>query len=203
MTKIVVLTGGIGSGKSTVEEMFSALGIQTIDADQITNDLLNKNTKTYIKILEIFNQSILTNQKEINRTKMREIIFKDWSAKKKLENILHPEISSVMNRETKKATGGYVLQIIPLWFEVYGEERPANIWKIIVVESSIGCRRERTLQRSQKDKDTFDLILKNQASDAERRKIADDVISNKGSVEELRLQVNAIHKRYINCLSKT
>ena len=203
MTKIVVLTGGIGAGKTTVEEIFSSLGVVTIDADKITSKLLDKNTKAYKKIVETFGQSILTNHKEINRPKMREIIFRDRLAKKKLENILHPQIRSFMNNEVKKAVGWYILQVIPLWFEIYGEERPADIWKIIVVETSTECRKERTLRRSKTDLDTFDLILNNQANDSERRKIADDIIFNQGTIEELRLQVNSIHKRYINCLRKT
>ena len=203
MTKIVVLTGGIGSGKTTVEEIFSSLGIETIDADQIANDLLKKNTNTYKRIVEIFDASILTNEKEIDRLKMREIIFRNKLAKKKLEGILHPEIRSIMNHEVKKASGQYVLQVIPLWFEVYGEERPVDVWKIIVVESSIKCRKERTLSRSKADMDTFDLILNNQANDTDRRKIADDILVNQGTIEELQLQVNSIHKRYINCLRKT
>ncbi len=203
MTKIVVLTGGIGAGKTKVEEIFSSLGVETLDADQITSNLLDKNTRAYKKIVEIFGQSILTNHEEINRPRMREIIFRDKLAKKKLEDILHPQIRSVMNHEVKKATGRYILQVIPLWFEVYGEERPADIWKIIVVETSTECRKERTLRRSKTDMDTFDLILSNQATDSERRKIADDIISNQGSIEELRIQVNSIHERYINCLKKT
>ena len=203
MTKIVILTGGIGAGKTTVEEIFSSLGVETLDADQITSNLLDKNTRAYKKIVEIFGQSILTNHEEINRPRMREIIFRDKLAKKKLEDILHPQIRSFMNHEVKKATGQYILQVIPLWFEVYGEERPADIWKIIVVETSTECRKERTLRRSKTDMDTFDLILSNQATDSERRKIADDIISNQGSIEELRLQVNSIHERYINCLKKT
>lgn len=203
MTKIVILTGGIGAGKTTVEEIFSSLGVETLDADQITSNLLDKNTRAYKKIVEIFGQSILTNHEEINRPRMRKIIFRDKVAKKKLEGILHPQIRSVMNHEVKKATGRYILQVIPLWFEVYGEERPADIWKIIVVETSTECRKERTLRRSKTDMDTFDLILSNQATDSERRKIADDIISNQGSIEELRLQVNSIHERYINCLKKT
>ncbi len=203
MTKIVVLTGGIGAGKTTVEEIFSSLGVETLDADQITNNLLDKNTKAYKKIVEIFGQTILTNHEEINRPRMREIIFRDRLAKKKLEDILHPQIRSVMNHEVKKAKGRYILQVIPLWFEVYGEERPADIWKIIVVETSKECRKERTLRRSKTDMDTFDLILDNQATDSERRKIADDIIFNQGTIEELRLQVNSIHERYINCLTKT
>ena len=203
MTKIVVLTGGIGAGKTTVEEIFSSLGVETLDADQITNNLLNKNTKAYKKIVEIFGTTILTNHEEINRPRMREIIFRDRLAKKKLEDILHPQIRSVMNHEVKKAKGPYVLQVIPLWFEVYGEARPADIWKIIVVETSKECRKERTLRRSKTDMDTFDLILDNQATDSERRKIADDIIFNQGAIEELRLQVNFVHERYINCLTKT
>ena len=203
MTKIVVLTGGIGAGKTTVEEIFSSLGVETLDADQITNNLLDKNTKAYKKIVEIFGRTILTNQEEINRPRMREIIFRDRFAKKKLEDILHPQIRSVMNHEVKKAKGRYILQVIPLWFEVYGEERPADIWKIIVVETSKECRKERTLRRSKTDMDTFDLILDNQATDSERRKIADDIIFNQGTIEELRLQVNSVHERYINCLTKT
>ena len=203
MTKIVVLTGGIGAGKTTVEEIFSSLGVETLDADKITNNLLNKNTKAYKKIVEIFGPTILTNHEEINRPRMREIIFRDRLAKKKLEDILHPQIRSVMNHEVKKAKGRYILQVIPLWFEVYGEERPADIWKIIVVETSKECRKERTLRRSKTDMDTFDLILDNQATDSERRKIADDIIFNQGAIEELRLQVNFVHERYINCLTKT
>ena len=203
MTKIVVLTGGIGAGKTTVEKIFSSLSVKTLDADQITNNLLDKNTRAYKKIVETFGQSILTNQGEINRPRMREIIFRDRLAKKKLEDILHPQIRSVMNQEVKKAVGKYVLQVIPLWFEVYGEERSADIWKIIVVETSIECRRERTLRRSTTDMNTFDLILNNQANDAERRKIADDIIFNQGTIEELRVQVKSIHERYINCLRKT
>ena len=203
MTKIVVLTGGIGAGKTTVEQIFSSLGVETLDADQITNNLLDKNTKAYKKIVEIFGRTILTHHEEINRPRMREIIFRDRLAKKKLEDILHPQIRSVMNHEVKKAKGRYVLQVIPLWFEVYGEERPADIWKIIVVETSKECRKERTLRRSKTDMDTFDLILDNQATDSERRKIADDIIFNQGTIEELRLQVNSIHERYINCLRKT
>ena len=203
MTKIVVLTGGIGAGKTTVEEIFSSLGVETLDADKIANTLLDKNTKAYKKIVEIFGPTILTNHEEINRPRMRAIIFRDKLAKKKLEDILHPQIRSFMNHEVKKATGQYILQVIPLWFEVYGEERPADIWKIIVEETSTECRKERTLRRSKTDMDTFDLILSNQATDSERRKIADDIISNQGSIEELRLQVNSIHERYINCLKKT
>jgi len=203
MTKIVVLTGGIGSGKTTAEKIFSSLGVETIDADQIANNLLRKNTRTYKKIIETFDKSILNNEKEINRLRMREIIFRDKSAKRRLEDILHPEIRSAMNHEVKKAEGQYVLQVIPLWFETYGEERPDGIWKIIAVESSIECRRKRTSIRSKADMDTFDLILNNQAIDSERRRIADDIIVNQGTIEELQLQVSSIHKRYINCLRKT
>ena len=147
----MVLTGGIGSGKTTVEEIFLTLGVETIDADQITNNLLNKNTKTYKKIVETFGQSILTNKEEIDRPIMRKIIFGNRLAKKKLEDILHPQIRSVMNHKVKKASGHYILQVIPLWFEVYGEERPAYIWKIIVVETPKKYRKERTLRRSKTD----------------------------------------------------
>ncbi|MDA9690148.1 dephospho-CoA kinase [Betaproteobacteria bacterium] len=203
MTRIVVLTGGIGAGKTTVEEIFSSLGVETIDADQITNSLLEKNTKAYKKIVDAFGQSILTRNEEINRPKMRDIIFNNKLAKKKLEDILHPQIRSVMNHKVKKFKGQYILQVIPLWFEVYGEKRPSDIWKIIVVETSTECRKRRTLRRSKTDMDTFDLILNNQANDSERRKIADDIIFNHGTIENLRLQVNSIHKRYINCLRKT
>ena len=203
MTKVAVLTGGIGSGKTTVEKIFSTLGVETIDADRITNNLLNKNTKAYKKIVEIFGSTILTNHEEINRPRMREIIFRDRLAKKKLEDILHPQIRSVMSHEVKKAKGRYILQVIPLWFEVYGEERPDDIWRIVVVETSIECRKERTVRRSKTDMDTFDLILNNQVTDSERRKIADDIIFNQGTFEELRLQVNSVHERYINCLRKT
>ena len=101
MAKAVVLTGGIGSGKTTVEKIFVSLGIETIDADKISHSLLNKNTETYEKVVDVFGRFILTDQDEIDRSKMREIIFRNPTAKKRLEKYLHPRIQSVMDEKVK------------------------------------------------------------------------------------------------------
>ena len=99
--------------------------------------------------------------------------------------------------------GPYVLQVIPLWVENYGANRPGRIWKVIVVEAPIQTRRSRTIFRSKADMKTFDLVIQNQASDDERRKIADDVIVNEGTIRDLVKQVKSIHEGYINFLTKT
>ena len=203
MAKAVVLTGGIGSGKTTVEKIFVSLGIETIDADKISHSLLNKNTETYEKIVDVFGRFILTDQDEIDRSKMREIIFRNPTAKKRLEKYLHPRIQSVMDEKVKVAKGPYVLQVVPLWYEIYKKKRPPGVWKIIVVETTLECRRSRTLRRSEADKKTFDLIVNNQASDIERRTIADNVINNHGNLKQLEIQVNLIHEGYINWLTKS
>ena len=202
MKKVVVLTGGIGSGKTTVENIFSEIGVETVDADKVSSNLIRKNTEVYKKILRVFGQSILSENEEIDRLKMRNIIFRSSEAKERLEGILHPKIQSIMTERVEKSKGPYVLQVIPLWYEIHGEERPKGIWKVVTVETPIETRRSRAILRSKADMKTFDIIIKNQSNDAERRKIADDIIVNTGNIQDLILQVKTIHEVYLNYLSK-
>ena len=133
---------------------------------------------------------------------MRNIIFRSSEAKERLEGILHPKIQSIMTERVEKSKGPYVLQVIPLWYEIHGEERPKGIWKVVTVETPIETRRSRAILRSKADMKTFDIIIKNQSNDAERRKIADDIIVNTGNIQDLILQVKTIHEVYLNYLSK-
>ena len=106
-----------------------------------------------------------------------------------------------MERDLVKATSPYCIKTIPLWYEVYGLKRPEQIWKIIVIETPFLVRRERTIRRSLEDLKTFDLIIRNQANDEQRRQIADNLIFNDSNIESLDSQVKKIHEEYTIYLS--
>mgnify|MGYP001226302730 CR=1 FL=1 len=122
--------------------------------------------------------------------------------KVEIENILHPEIQETIERELVKATSPYCIKTIPLWYELYGPNRPEQIWKIIVIETPFELRRKRAIRRSLKDLKTFDLIICNQANDEERRNIADNLIINDSNIENLNSQVKKIHEEYTYLLKQ-
>ena len=195
-SRIVVLTGGIGSGKSKAESLFKSLGIFTIDADEVSNNLLQKGAVGYKKIVHRFGKKMLNESGDLDRLKIRELIFTNSNIKIEIENILHPEIQKNMEKELVKSTSPYCIKTIPLWYELYGLKRPAQIWKIIVIETPFEVRRKRATRRSLKDLKTFDLIICNQADDAQRRQIADNLIINDSNIESLDSQVKKIHDEY-------
>ena len=199
--RIVILTGGIGSGKSKAESLFKSLGIFTIDADAVSNKLLQKGEVGYKRIVHRFGKEILNESGDLDRLKIRELIFTNTKKKAEIESILHPEIQKTIERDLVKATSPYCIKTIPLWYELHGLKRPEEIWKIIVIETPFLVRRQRAIRRSLKDLKTFDLIIRNQANDEQRRQIADNLIINDSDIESLDSQVKKIHEEYTIYLS--
>ncbi len=197
----VGLSGGIGSGKSTVAALFHELGIAVIDSDAISHRLTQAGGAAIGLIQKEFGARYLNGEGALDRAKMRELVFSDTAAKQKLEAILHPLIRAEMLAQAKAACTPYVLLVVPLLFEAPGYRELAQ--RALVVDCSEEAQVERTIQRSGLSEREVRAIMAQQISRAERLKLADDVIHNDGSLDELRIQVAHLHRLYLNRSSET
>ncbi|GMR20919.1 MAG: dephospho-CoA kinase [Gammaproteobacteria bacterium] len=188
------LTGGIGSGKSTVASLFSALGIPVFDADDIVHTLLQHDTPTYSEIVSTFGNNIVLQNMELDRKKLREIIFNDTSKRKALEQILHPRVYDVLINQSDKEQAPYCILSIPLLFETNGQ---ANVDRVLVIDSDIDQQIRRTVKRDQLAAAEVHKIIDSQIERSKRLALADDVIHNDGSTNKLHKQVERLHKQYL------
>ena len=195
--KIVVLTGGIGSGKTTVSAIFKKLKVEVIDTDLISSELTSKNGQALRSLKKNFESKFFNKDGSLNKELIRYEIFSNSNAKLKIEKILHPMIVKRVEMETTKARGPYVVQVIPLWVEKNKNLR-FNIWKLVVVDCYENIQKLRATSRSKVDAFTFEKIKLNQASRLSRIKLADYVIDNNGTIDTLEPQVLKIHNLLLN-----
>lgn len=196
---IIGLTGGIGSGKSLAAGMFTDLDIDVIDADLLAKNALNKNSIGYKQFLEKFGNSFLNEDSEINRPKLRNFIFSDNKKKSELEEIIHPIVAEEISKFIDSTQSPYSIIMVPLIYET----RTMDFYeKIIVIDCDIDTQIERATIRDDQKKEEILAIIESQASRDERNSIADDIILNNSSIENLRAQVEALHKKYIFNLEK-
>jgi len=177
----VALTGGIGSGKSAVAEFLEVCGAVIIDSDQLARDVIERGTEGFEAILTAFGDTVLTDG-EIDRSTLAEIVFQDENQRKKLEAIIHPLVREAAESLMKKLpTDSVVINQIPLLVETNGAKR---FDYIITVSASEDLRRQRLLQKGLKD---YEITKRMQAqvNDAAREEIADSIIKNEGSLEDL------------------
>ena len=196
---IVGLTGGIGSGKTTVSNLFKNLGIAIIDTDIIAHDLVNNNKTILNEIVETFGQKILNHNGSLNRKKLAQIVFDQKKNKQKLENILHPEIRNKVSRQIQNFNSDstppqYVIVVIPLLFETGFHDL---IDRILVVIADEKIRIERVKQRDNRSMDEIRSIISSQVNDEKRTSKADDIIENNNGFKGLEAQVLQLHKNYI------
>jgi dephospho-CoA kinase len=191
---VVGVTGGIGSGKSTVAELFRALGAVLVDTDAIAHELTLPGQPAVMQIAERFGQEILTADGSLDRAALRARVFSDPAARQDLENILHPMIRREVDRRVSEARGPYVLLLIPLLVETGGYKNVVN--RILVVDCDESLQVQRTMQRSGLTEDQVHAIMRTQASRAARLALADDVIHNDGGLAALAPQVQALDARY-------
>lgn len=189
----VALTGGIGSGKSLVADLFAEHGAICIDSDQLSREVIERGKPGFDEVVARFGDDILSGG-EINRAKLAEIIFQDSKARQDLEAIIHPKVRELALRMTSKAgENAVVINEIPLLFETNGQDR---FDLVITVESSLENRRARLLERGLKLYE-IDKRIAAQASTEERNSIADVIIENDGDVSNLEAQVANIWERVI------
>jgi len=191
---IIGLTGGIGSGKTTVCNYFSALGIPVIDADVAAREVVQPGQPGLSQIIEIFGQDILTSANTLNRSKLREQIFSDESSRKKLEAILHPLIRQQMDKKLAGLKTPYAILAIPLLLE---SGRRKGIDRILVIDAEESQQIARACQRDHQSKNQIHTIIAAQCSRKDRLSAADDVIYNTGDLEQLNSQVTEMHNRYL------
>jgi len=185
---IVALTGGIGSGKSTVGELFQQLGAVVVDSDQLAREVVERGSSGFEQIFTLFGDEILKNG-EINRSLLAEIIFKDPAKRKDLEQITHPLIRKAFaDIVAKSGDQAIVINQIPLLVESKYEY---NFDHVITVLTSEDKRIARLLAKGY-TQEQIQNRMKSQVSDADREKIADSIIQNNESEKELLPQVEKI-----------
>ncbi|NBO06831.1 MAG: dephospho-CoA kinase [Actinobacteria bacterium] len=177
----VALTGGIGSGKSLVGEILEELGALVIDSDQLARDVIERGSPGYEEVLTAFGDSILS-EGQIDRAKLAELVFNESDLRKKLESIIHPLVREAAEKLARKLPSGAILvNQIPLLVESDGAKR---FDYVVTVSADEDIRRERLRSRGLKDYEITQRLAA-QVSDVEREKIANYIIRNDGSIDEL------------------
>jgi len=190
--KVIALTGGIGSGKTTIRQFFSKAGIITLDADAIGRALVAKNQPGLVEITRTFGQDMLLPNGELDRTKLKALIFSDPHAKQQLEAILHPLIRTETQRKLtclEQAGTQVVIVEIPLLVET---GIPDYIHQVIVLDLPRALQIERVMARDHCSKETVIQILNQQASQSERLAIADYIIDTAQPLDNIERQVQQI-----------
>tara|TARA_B100000963_G_scaffold304036_1_gene277670 strand:+ start:59 stop:652 length:594 start_codon:yes stop_codon:yes gene_type:complete len=190
---IVGLTGGIGSGKSAAAKFFIELGIDVIDADEVSKNILLENEKAKKDFITEFGSRYIKNNK-IDRELLRKEIFKDKTKKKILESIIHPAVRDEISKFIINSDSIYKIVMVPLIVETNSEE---FYDKIIVIDCETKLQLERASDRDNQSKENIADIMQNQASRKERLEIADFVILNNSDLENLRGSVIKTHQKLL------
>ncbi len=190
----VALTGGIASGKTTVANLFAALGVPLIDTDVIARQVVEPGQPALADVVKAFGPGVLDAGGHLDRRRMRELIFADPSARQRLEAILHPAIRAEMERQSREANGPYQVLVIPLLTE--GKRRD-HVDRVLLVDVPEELQIERLMRRDGVTREQAAASLKAQATRAERLAMADDVVRNTGRVDDLREQVAELHAKYL------
>jgi dephospho-CoA kinase len=196
---IIGLTGGIGSGKSAAGNEFSKLGITVIDADLVAKEAASKNSTAYKNIVDHFGNDILDDFENIDRKKLRDIIFSKPSQKEILESFLHPVIKENITNKILSSKSDYTIIMVPLIFETNSMNQ---YQRILVVDCDEELQISRAIKRDNSNKEDIQKILNSQASREERLSIADEVILNNSSIEFLKQEVLKVHKIYMDLVNE-
>ena len=192
---IIGLTGGIGSGKTAVSETFEKLGITVVDADLASRVVVEKGKPCLEEIAKHFGNDILNENDELNRAKLREIIFNSDSEKLWLESLLHPAIAEQIKDELNASKSPYTILVSPLLLETNQRD---FCDKVLVVDVPVEIQMERTTKRDGVSADQVKSIIKSQINRDERLKLADEIIINEGSIEDLEMIVRELHEKLIS-----
>lgn len=191
---IVGLTGGIGSGKSVAGDFFIELGIDVIDADHVSKNILDDNESAKKLFLEQFGEKFIDKNNNVDRVLLRDEIFKNENKKEALESIIHPLVREEIFNFIENSNSVYKIIMVPLIYETNSQD---FYDKIVVVD----CKEEnqiiRASKRDNKTKNDIINIMKNQASSDERMSIADEVIKNDSSLDDLKKQVIKVHQKLL------
>ena len=193
-TLVVGLTGGIGSGKTTVAEGFSALGVPVIDADQLARELVEPGQPALDEIIEIFGKASVAPDGQLERSYLREKIYTDVGLKLRLEAILHPKIRQRIRTLLSNIQEPYCIVVIPLLLETQQNDL---VNRILVVDAPEKEQRQRVAARDSLSDNTIMAIMQSQADRSTRLAAADDVIVNDRNVASLTDRIQELHQHYM------
>ncbi|MDX1818891.1 MAG: dephospho-CoA kinase [Marinobacter sp.] len=193
---VVGLTGGIGSGKSTVARLFGNLGVHWVDADDVAREVVEPGTPALARIAEHFGTGILLPEGSLDRAGLRQIVFNDPSERAWLESLLHPIIRDELIRQLRPADYElpYTLLVSPLLLET---DQHNLVDRIVVVDVPVSVQIERTMARDANARDQVERIIAAQISREKRLERADDVIDNDRPMNEVERQVLDLHNRFL------
>ena len=195
MSFTVGLTGGIGSGKTTVAQLFVSQGAGLVDTDEISRRLTAPAQPAIAEIARKFGSQFVAEDGSLDRERMRNLVFADLSARNDLEAILHPLIRQESTRQIHESTAPYVVVVVPLLIET-GAYR-GMIGRILVVDCEPETQVRRVMGRSGLSRNEVLSIIATQVSRQQRLREADDIIHNDDDLETLRAQVDPLHLRYL------
>jgi dephospho-CoA kinase len=195
MSFVVGLTGGIGSGKSAAAAEFERLGADVVDTDAIAHELTARGGRALPEIERIFGAAMIGDGGALDRGRMRSLVFADPAAKNALEALLHPMIRDESQRRIAASRGPYVVHVVPLLIE--SADYRGRVDRVLVIDAPEELQVERVRARSGLAEADVRAIIAAQAARAERVAAADDVIDNRGTIDALRQQVTALHRRYL------
>ena len=190
----IAMTGGIGSGKSTVSDRFADKGIDIIDADIIAHQLTQPGNEIYQLIIDYFGESIQQPDLTLDRQQLREIIFNNPDKKQWLEALTHPTIRNAIDQQRLAATSSYCIIVIPLLTDT---SHYPYINRICVINTDPNIQIKRASLRDQNNPALIKKIIDTQVDQAKRCQLADDLIDNNHDLNHLYQQVDQLHQRYL------
>ena len=200
MPLVIGLTGGIGSGKTSAAKFFTTVGTDVIDTDKIARELTQPQGAAISSIQKSFGKNFITANGELDRKKMRDLVFSDGTSRRQLEAILHPLIRTETARLTTLASSPYIVIVVPLLLETGGYRE--KVQRILVVDCNEEIQAARAIIRSGLNEQEVHAIMTTQISRQERLKQADDVIVNDMDILHLQKQVEILHRKYLSLLNE-
>lgn len=197
---VVGLTGGIGSGKSTVAELFAGEGTIVVDTDAIAHALTAPGGGAMPALLAAFGPAVADAHGALDRAAMRRTVFADPAARKRLEDILHPLIRQISAERCRAAASPYVILAVPLLVESGGYRERCQ--RIVVVDCPETRQIERVMARNGISASEVEAIMAAQATRSQRLAVADDVVSNDADRTKLYDQVVKLHLKYLRLSSE-
>jgi dephospho-CoA kinase len=196
---VVGISGGIGSGKTTVTDLFATYGVEIIDADVIAREVVEPGTPALKSIVDKFGQSVLDYSSGVSlgtldRAKLRTLVFSDSETKSWLNKLLHPAIRQQMLLQTRQAKSAYCLLSVPLLVE---NKLYEQVDRVVIVDVDEQTQLHRTLLRDKTNEQQIRTIMNAQATRSQRLSVADDIVDNKGKTVDLVNQVTRLHKKYL------
>jgi dephospho-CoA kinase len=202
---VVGISGGVGSGKTTVTDLFAKYAIKVIDADVIAREIVEPGTPALKAIIDKFGQSVLdssggSSSGTLDRAKLRTLVFNNSEVKNWLNQLLHPAIREQMLLQTKQAESVYCLLSVPLLVE---NKLYQHVDRVVIVDVHEQTQLQRTLLRDKTNEQQIRAIMSAQATRQQRLAVADDVIDNNGKADDLTEKITQLHKHYLQLAKQT